>query len=128
MSSSREDRWTGPLLTAVESEGCVLSYTGHPPLGCAIASDSQLQRTQAKLICNLQKEKKKHGRGDQTEGLQKTVKLCSVSPLMHAVFNLLCASWRLRECVRSTERIVLRNDRVAATSELSLEIQDIDFT
>lgn len=63
-------------------------------------------------------------------GLQKTVKLCSMSPLMHAVFNLLCASWRLRECTRERERerIMLRNDRVAVTSKLSLEIQDIDFT
>lgn len=66
--------------------------------------------------------------GNQKEGLQKTVKLYSMSPLMHAVFNLLCASWRLGECVRSQERIMLRNDRVAVTSKLSLEIQDIDFT
>lgn len=71
MSSSREDRWTGPLLTAVESEGCVLSYTGHPPLGCAIASDSQLQRTQAKLICNLQKEKKNMEGGIKRRGSKR---------------------------------------------------------
>lgn len=71
----------------------------------------------------------KNGRGEiKRRGLQKTVKLCSVSPLMHAVFNLLCASWRLGECVRARERIMLRNDRVAVTSKLSLEIQDIDFT
>lgn len=116
------------LRTAVKSEGCILSYTSNPPPGWSTASDSQLQRTQAKLICNLQKEKKKQGRGDQKEGLQKTVKLYSMSPLIHAVFNLLCASWRLRECVRARERIMLRNDRETATSELSLEIQDIDFT
>lgn len=115
------------LRTAVKSEGRILSYTSYPPPGWTAASDSQLQRTQAKLICNLQKEKKQ-GRGDQKEGLQKTVKLCSMSPLIHAVFNLLCASWRLRECVRARERIMLRNDRETATSELSLEIQDIDFT
>lgn len=116
------------LRTAVKNEGCILSYTSYPPPGWTIASDSQLQRTPAKLICNLQKEKKNQGRGNQKEGLQKTVKLCSMSPLIHAVFNLLCASWRLRECVRARERIMLRNDREAATSELSLEIQDIDFT
>ena len=90
------------------------------------AFDPQLQRrTQTKLICNLQKKWKG---GIKRKGLQKTVKLCSMSPLMHAVFNLLCASWRLGECVRARERIMLRNDRVAVTSKLSLEIQDIDFT
>jgi len=47
---------------------------------------------------------------------------------MHAVFNLLCASWRLRERAREREGIMPRNDRVAVTSKLSLEIQDIDFT
>lgn len=57
-----------------------------------------------------------------------TVKLYSMSPLMHAVFNLLCASWRLEGVVCALERIMLRNDRVAVTSKLSLEIQDIDFT
>lgn len=72
--------------------------------------------------------KKKWKGGIKRKGLQKTVKLCSMSPLMHAVFNLLCASWRLGECMCARERIMLRNDRVAVTSKLSLEIQDIDFT
>lgn len=71
----------------------------------------------------LKKWAKKKGRG-----LQKAVKLCSVSPVLHAVFNLLCASWRLQESAREREGIMLRNDRVAVTSKLSLEIQDIDFT
>lgn len=71
---------------------------------------------------------KKWKGGIERRGLQKTVKLYSMSPLMHAVFNLLYASWRLGECVRERERIMLRNDRVAVTSKLSLEIQDIDFT
>lgn len=44
--------------------------------------------------------KKKWKGGIKRKGLQKTVKLYSMSPLMHAVFNLLCASWRLGECVR----------------------------
>lgn len=64
----------------------------------------------------------------ERKGAPKAVKLCSVSPVMHAVFNLLCASWRLRERAREREGIMLRNDRVAVTSKLSLEIQDIDFT
>lgn len=71
---------------------------------------------------------KKMEGGFKRRGLQKTVKLYSMSPLMHAVFNLLCASWRLGESVRARERRMLRNDRVAVTSKLSLEIQDIDFT
>lgn len=70
----------------------------------------------SKTYLQFAKRKKKQGWGDQKEGLQKTVKLCSMSPLSHAVFNLLCASWRLRECVRAREGIMLRNDREAATS------------
>lgn len=115
------------LLTAVKSEGCALSYTSYFLLAVPLplTPNSRGHKQNLFAICKM---KKKRGRGDQKEGLQKTVKLCSVSSLMHAVFNLLCASWRLGECVRATERIMLGNDRVAATSELSLETQDIDFT
>lgn len=115
------------LWTAVKSEGCILSYTSYPPLDGPLPLTPNSRGHQQNLFA-ICKKKKKQGRGDQKEGLQKTVKLCSMSPLIHAVFNLLCASWRLRECVRARERIMLRNDREAATSELSLEIQDIDFT
>lgn len=93
---------------------------------CSSAFGLQFCRTQTKLSCKFQKKKKWAKR--KGRGLQKAVKLCSVSPVMHAVFNLLCASWRLRERAREREGIMLRNDRVAVTSKLSLEIQDIDFT
>lgn len=95
---------------------------------CSSAFGLQFCRTQTKLICKLKKKKKKKWAKRKGRGLQKAVKLCSVSPVMHAVFNLLCASWRLRERAREREGIMLRNDRVAVTSKLSLEIQDIDFT
>lgn len=95
---------------------------------CSSAFGLQFCRTQTKLICKLKKKRKKKWAKRKGRGLQKAVKLCSVSPVMHAVFNLLCASWRLRERAREREGIMLRNDRVAVTSKLSLEIQDIDFT
>lgn len=63
------------LRTAVKSEGCILSYTSYPPFGWTIASDSQLQRTPAKLICNLQKEKKNQGRGGSKGGAPKDCKI-----------------------------------------------------
>lgn len=95
---------------------------------CSSAFGLQFCRTQTKLICKLKKKnKKKKWAKRKGRGLQKAVKLCSVSLVMHAVFNLLCASWRLRERAREREGIMLRNDRVAVTSKLSLEIQDIDF-
>lgn len=74
------------------------------------------------------KNKLKNWARRKGRGLQKAVKLCRVSPVLHAVFNLLCASWRLGESAREGEGIMLRNDRVAVTSQLSLEIPAIDFT
>lgn len=62
------------LRTAVKSEGRILSYTSYPPPGWTAASDSQLQRIQAKLICNLQKEKKT-GKGGSKGGAPKDCKI-----------------------------------------------------
>lgn len=103
---------------------CFFIFLGVPvPLACSSIGDKQ------NLFCKVgEKNKLKKWAKRKERGLQKAVKLCSVSPVLHAVFNLLCASWRLWESGREREGIMLRNDRVAVTSKLSLEIQDIDFT